>query len=76
MMKCGHSPNGKDAVTGNPVCVICGCDEVTDDPYLSNREAKCLLCNERQPSDTNLPFFEYKPNREYDGFYCGCRGYD
>jgi hypothetical protein len=35
------------------------------------------ICHCEQPSDpTHLPFFEYKPEREFDNFYCGCHSWD
>lgn len=33
-------------------------------------------CGSIVPSDTNLPFFQYKPNEKYDSFYCGCQSWD
>ena len=33
-------------------------------------------CNCERPSDSKLPFFEHRPNREHDAFYCGCWGWD
>jgi hypothetical protein len=27
-------------------------------------------------SSTDLPFFESKPNQEFDEYYCGCWGWD
>ncbi len=27
-------------------------------------------------SDQDLPFFEYRPDEEYDMFFCGCWGWD
>lgn len=29
-----------------------------------------------QPSNSSLPFFESRPNDEFDYFYCGCFGWD
>ncbi len=28
------------------------------------------------PSSTDLPFFEHKPDEEYDAYFCGCMGWD
>lgn len=27
------------------------------------------------PSSFDLPFFEHRPDREYDDYYCGCWGW-
>jgi len=32
------------------------------------------LCE--KPSDLALPFFSYRPDRDFDEFYCGCHGWD
>jgi hypothetical protein len=83
MMKCGHAANAKDTNTGAPVCVICvgiypGATEVDDSPPdLTGRMAKCTYCKTTQPSDPEKrPFFEYRPNCEFDNYYCGCRGWE
>jgi len=34
------------------------------------------ICKAEEPSDVDLPFFEYKLDKEYDIFYCGCHGWD
>lgn len=31
---------------------------------------------ERPSAGEQLPFFESKPDRPYDAFYCGCSGWD
>lgn len=28
------------------------------------------------PSSLDLPFFVYKPTKEYDEYFCGCMGWD
>lgn len=28
------------------------------------------------PSSLDLPFFEYKPTKEFDEYFCGCMGWD
>jgi len=33
-------------------------------------------CQCERPSSLDLAFFEYKPEAEYDEFYCGCHGWD
>ena len=87
LMKCGHIALGtKD---GKPVCPICyginsGAEEVvqvideTKEPTkgLEGRYARCNDCGKLTPSRWNLPFFEYRPNEEYDSYYDGCYGWD
>lgn len=34
------------------------------------------LCDAEETSHPNLPFFEYKKDKEVDSFYCGCHGWD
>ena len=64
LMKCGHT-------------VICDCTELADEnPSLQGRKAKCSFCGQIKDSDYDLPFFEYKPDKEYDEYYCGCGGWD
>ena len=79
LMKCGHVSNGVQRGTGKPVCVICGCYEVDEDASksaLKGRKAKCDYCERIADSNFLLPFFNYRPNYEYDRYYCGCRGWD
>jgi hypothetical protein len=78
MMKCGHAANSTH--NGKPSCVICfgiveGADEIANTPDLSNRKSKCS-CGNTVPSNTELAFFEYRPDREYDNYFCGCLGWD
>lgn len=81
IMKCGHVAQGKDEA-GNPVCVICvGITpnaKIIDEskPNLEGRKATCFYCRREQPSNTDLPFFEHRPDRETDAYYCGCYGWD
>lgn len=82
MMKCGHAANAEDS-EHNPVCVICiGIDpsaKIIDDnpPDLSKREAKCDYCGHKAKSNPGkLAFFAHKPEKEFDEYYCGCRGWD
>lgn len=80
LMKCGHVSN---AITGegNPACAICGCQnidrEVSNTEGLEGRFAVCDECRKTKvPSRWGLPFFEYRPDRDTDKFYCGCWGWD
>ena len=80
LMKCGHTANAETS-TGEPCCAICaGFTEdayiVVPRPSLEGRKAKCSFCGNIVDSDYNLPFFEYKPENEYDSYYDGCGGWD
>lgn len=74
MMKCGHAANA--TVNGKPACAICMCEEIAKTPDLTGRFAKCPFCGHETESNINLPFFEYRPNDEYDRYYDGCFGWD
>ena len=83
-MECGHVANAKDE-NGKPVCVICAGynegaylieKEAEGTEGLEDRKARCAYCRDVCESRWNLPFFEYRPDNEYDSYYCGCRGWD
>lgn len=84
MMKCGHRANAKNMETGLPVCAICigigsGGDVVDDSPPdMTNRMATCSYgCKTPpRPSTDNLAFFEHRPDKDTDVYYCGCYGWD
>lgn len=86
MMKCGHSANATQTMTGKPICAICagikpGWDEVDESPpTLEGRKARCTYygakCRSETDSNTKLAFFEYQPDQELDRYYCGCYGWD
>lgn len=40
------------------------------------KSAQCLYCSKTTESHPSLPFWEHKPNDEYDKYYCGCFGWD
>ena len=83
MMKCGHSAN---ATTTGPdgtkvdCCAICAprpeAFEAAQAPSLTGRSARCSYCGKLVPSDLNLAFFEHRPAKPTDSYYCGCRGWD
>jgi len=81
MMKCGHAAN---ATTGGglPCCAICigltpGAYIVDSETVnLEGRLAQCGYCGKKKESNTNLAFFEYRPNEAYDKYYCGCKGWE
>ena len=79
LMKCGHI-NNATTNDGKPACAICTCVEVEHEcegnKGLEGRKAKCSYCEKMEDSSWSKPFFEYQPNKEYDYFYCGCRGWD
>lgn len=78
LMKCGHTANA--LTNGKPCCAICvpkrEAFEIVEGFDLKNRIAKCCYCSKKRTSDLDLPFFEYKPNKEFDEYYCGCYGWD
>lgn len=80
LMRCGHRST---FITKEkkPVCVICfGSDskstQIINDPELEGRLAKCTSCSKLEPSEINLAFFCYQPEKDTDYFYCGCGGWD
>lgn len=81
VMKCGHTALGRKR-DGSPVCPMCvGIDpraEIVDDnpPVLDGRMAVCPYCKRERASDYGLPFFEHRPTRDTDSYYCGCRGWE
>jgi hypothetical protein len=81
MMACGHAANATD-VDGKPCCAICyglkGADSETviHSPNLKGRTAECSMCDRKEPSDMDLAFFEHRPSRPTDLYYCGCKGWD
>lgn len=80
MMTCGHTANAYTLDANGkkiPVCVICDCVTIADNtPSLEGRLAECDDCGHKVPSDSNLPFFKYRPNQETDSYYDGCYGWD
>lgn len=82
LMKCGRAQNAtvRDFLNNSeekPICIICGTDQTVDAPDLSGRAARCMYgCGAHADSKLELPFFEYRPDRELDGYFCGCRGWD
>jgi len=84
-MKCGHTANAVKE-NGKPVCVICA--GITPDaeiiseeiPDLTDRKARCTYYGGKYHSEAlsklRLPFFEYKPDNEFDEYYCGCFGWN
>lgn len=75
LMKCGHTANAETS-TGQPCCIICGCTEIMPKPDLTGRKARCSFCGKEVDSNYNLPFFEYRKDKDYDSYYCGCGGWD
>lgn len=75
-MKCGHIAYSFDN-NGRPYCIMCDCYDIADNiPDLTERKAVCSDCGKIVDSNFNLPFFEYRKNRDTDSFYCGCMGWD
>ena len=52
------------------------CEGFESNEALEGRIAKCMDCGERVSSAPSLPFFWYRPDKEFDSYYCGCYGWD
>lgn len=78
MMACGHSANAK--TSKGPCCIICfgkpEAEIMVTPPDLSGRMATCAYCKNTRESSTSLAFFEHRPTRKTDTYYCGCYGWD
>jgi len=80
-MACGHVANAK-LDNGDPCCIICygihpGAGQVVEPPDLTGREAKCYYCGKIVSSmNGRIQFFNHLPEKDYDEFYCGCKGWD
>lgn len=58
-------------------CGVHGCTkEAEEQPDLTGRKAKCSYGGAVVNSSFSLAFFKYKPDEEYDEYYCGCYGWD
>lgn len=81
LMKCGHVSTAVNE-SNQPVCPIChgvveGWNEIDEEmPDLSSRKATCTYCKKVAHSSLELPFFSVHPEREFDDYYCGCRGWN
>lgn len=75
MLACGCAAMAKETKTGQWVCGTHNCREVVEPPDLTGRMARCY-CSNMVPSDINLAFFKYRPNKVQDEFFCGCGGWD
>lgn len=83
LMKCGCVSQAVRP-NGDPVCT--SHMNLTPDaeivaatvPDFGNRQAKCPYCGEFADSKNyeRLPFFEHRPDKSYDSYYCGCRGWN
>lgn len=79
LMGCGCVAMGTRE-NGDPICVSHagidpGATEIVERPSIEGRQAKCSDCGRTAKSDWDLPFFRYQPDRTYDEFYNGCRGW-
>ncbi len=48
---------------------------IAEPPNLEGRKARCNGVAEVD-SSTDLAFFVYQPQKPFDRYYCGCRGWD
>ena len=84
LMKCGHRDNARTAdhkpccvlCTGNPAAFIIDREILDDADGLEGRHAVCEMCGRRVDSQWSLPFFEYRPGKNTDTYYCGCGGWN
>ena len=79
-MKCGHVVD-KEHIKYD----LCNCTTIlrevqTDIDGLEGRKARCYQHKGGNPplvqSRWNLPFFNYRPDKETDEYYCGCWGWE
>lgn len=86
MMQCGHAANSHRP-DGSPACVICIRTGEPGDPAvmvavtpdLTGRKARCSYfstCKSETISSTKLAFFEHRPAKPHDNYYCGCMGWE
>jgi hypothetical protein len=84
LMACGHTSNAHDE-NGDPVCIMClgthngarvPVKECNGNEGLKGRRAKCAYGDSITDSRWSLPFFQYRPDKEYDEYYCGCMGWN
>lgn len=87
LMQCGCRAQGYRRLpdgSQQPACVVhAGLTPdayiVVPEPDLSTRRARCdyySQCHQERASSDQLAFFQHHPDRPYDGFYCGCHGWD
>lgn len=73
---CGCAINAIDG-SGRHICPVHLVYDIMEAPDLSARKARCAYCAREAQSDVeHLAFFEYRPAKEFDMYYCGCRGWD
>jgi len=83
-MKCGHTANAhttnKDGKTIEICCLCSGNPDAKIEvppPDLTGRKACCDHCRKLVDSNfEHLAFFEYRPSKDTDRYYCGCMGWD
>ena len=81
VMKCGHKAIACVIKDGKKIycCPICrGEDAFTpiNKPNTTGRQAKCIYCGRTCKSSYELAFFQHKPQKQFDEYYCGCEGWD
>ena len=67
------------------ICTSCAGEVYRESVDLTGRMAKCAYSTTRSgnlhnpetvKSGFGLAFFEYKPDKDFDTYYCGCHGWD
>lgn len=79
LLECGCVASSLRKINGNkiPCCGIHSCTAPAKEmPSLDNRMAECSYGCGPIKSSYNLAFFRYKPDKEYDEYFCGCIGWD
>lgn len=80
IMKCGHVVDEK-----HPKCDLCNCTTILREVMnntdgLENRKARCCQHKTSKPPEVpsrwDLPFFNYRPDKDFDEYYCGCWGWE
>lgn len=81
MMQCGHVSQAVCSAKGGvkfdppiPVCAICDCFKIAEEPDLTGRMATCYCGSKSlRPSSTDLAFFEYRgPGSPHATNICKC----
>lgn len=63
-------------MVGKPYCPVHMEDrEAEAAPDYSGRVRRCAYCEKEHPSPGGA-FFQYRPDKPYDLYYCGCRGWN
>lgn len=78
LLTCGCVASATDGRTGKPACLWHSSKpvEASKAPDLTGRKARCAQCGEAASSDLRLAYFQHRPERDFDTYYCGCFGFN